>query len=99
MLLASADNNGKYVKDRWLIAAAYLKGWFTLDLISTIPLELFIQSKHASAMQLFRVRPQEQQQQPSGVLPWIAIDRIHVLLAAICQEHGRAAWVGYKSVA
>jgi hypothetical protein len=68
MLLAPADNNGKYVRERWLIAAAYLKGWFILDLVSTIPLELFIQSKHVGAMQLFRVRnPPQDLWQPSRV--------------------------------
>jgi hypothetical protein len=56
-MLAAADNYGKYVKDRWVIARAYLRGWFILDLISTIPLELLLQSEHVNAMQLFRVRP------------------------------------------
>jgi hypothetical protein len=34
------DENGELITKRWLIARAYLKSWFLVDLFSSIPITM-----------------------------------------------------------
>lgn len=45
----------RFVTDRKVIAKDYLKGWFTIDLLSIIPFDLMVQSQANSVTNLVRV--------------------------------------------
>ena len=41
---ATYDQNMRFITDRKKIAKQYLKGWFTVDLLSIIPFDLMVKS-------------------------------------------------------
>eukprot|EP00500_Bicosoecida_sp_ms1_P000160 CAMPEP_0203810142 /NCGR_PEP_ID=MMETSP0115-20131106/2759_1 /ASSEMBLY_ACC=CAM_ASM_000227 /TAXON_ID=33651 /ORGANISM="Bicosoecid sp, Strain ms1" /LENGTH=1752 /DNA_ID=CAMNT_0050718925 /DNA_START=358 /DNA_END=5612 /DNA_ORIENTATION=- len=53
------DEDGLVVRKRSLVAGRYLRGWFTIDLLSTIPVDLFVSwfgdSTAAKSFKLLRV--------------------------------------------
>ena len=49
------DTNMRFVTDRKRIAKDYLKGWFTVDLLSIVPFDLMIQSQAKNMTSLVRV--------------------------------------------
>jgi hypothetical protein len=54
---SAADDDGKPVTSRKLIAWNYCTSWFLIDFLSSIPLDLFVGSSSSTALRLLKARP------------------------------------------
>lgn len=52
---AYVDEQGTIVTDQQQVALRYIKGWFLLDLLSTVPFDLMFGSSGLESMRLLRI--------------------------------------------